>query len=137
MTSSSWPPATGVRHTAQGAEETRQRCTITHVPGGPLRMHVMIPLLRELAYVLLFACDLGLRLSGERHHEKAEGEGDEESDTAARHGSLLRSRTCGKLGGGMLRAACQRGNSNVADAIVHIRGDDSRIYHVVMRDECL
>jgi hypothetical protein len=67
MTSSSWPSATGVRHTAQGAGETRQRCTITHAPGGPMRMHVMIPLLRELAYVLLFACDLWLLLTAVVH----------------------------------------------------------------------
>jgi hypothetical protein len=30
--------------------------------------------------------------------------------------------------GGILRATCQRGKSNFADEIVHIRGDDLRIH---------
>src|SRR5262249_5269103 len=38
-----------------------------------------------------------LRVGDERRHEQAEGEGDEEPDTAARHGNLLRAWPCGGI----------------------------------------
>jgi hypothetical protein len=54
-----------------------------------------------------------LRVGGEGNHEEAEREGDQECDTRARHGSLLRARMCE----GILRVLCHGRNSHVADEI--------------------
>jgi hypothetical protein len=66
-----------------------------------------------------------LRVDVERRREDDEGEGDEQPDQTARHGSLLPART----DGGILRVTCQGRNSNFATLHVQIRGHDSWIHH--------
>ncbi len=64
----------------------------------------------------------------EERHQEAEGESDEESDGAVRHGSLLPARTCG----GILCAMCWRRKSIFADETVQIRIDGLRIQRYLM-----
>jgi hypothetical protein len=70
------------------------------------------------------------RLNGERRHEHDEGEGDEESDGAARPSYPLRSRTCG----GILRAKGEGREANFADEVVRLRGADLRLPHGTVHD---
>jgi hypothetical protein len=65
------------------------------------------------------------RCGGERRDKKAEGEGENQPDGAAIHGSLLNSWMCE----GILRATGRGRKSNFADGRVHIRGEGARLDH--------